>query len=346
MNGALDGGTTLVVALVSLVLSAFFSGTETGLMSVNRARLRGRDLERRPAARLLERLLGRIEDPILTCLIGTNLANVLGSAVVAAALSARFGARGEWLAVAVVSTVVILFGEILPKVLFREYPERLTVAAVPPLRGAMVLFAPLRWVLRGYTDLWRRALPAGPGGETLDRRSLAALLMTNTIPAVDDRRFAEILDRYLRLAMTPVARLARPVRTLETVGPEATVGECLRTAARSGFSRLPVTSEDGRRLTGYVLVRDLLFLPRAEHEAPVPPRLRRSILLVDGRMDAYELFEEMRAQARQLAVVADADGNPLGLVTLEDLIETVVGSIDDEFDLAADPAAAADGGLR
>lgn len=345
MNGGLDLTTTLVIAGLALVMSAFFSGCETGLMSVNRARLRGRGQGRGRRGRRLEAMLGRIEDPVMTCLIGTNLANVLGSAVVTAALVARYGEHGELLAVAVVATVVILFGEILPKVLYREFPERLTLASVPGIGLAMVLMAPVRWVLRGYSDLWRRLLPATLGGDTLDRRGLAALLMTNTVPRADDRRFADTLDRYLHLAMTPLTRIARPVADLQTVGPEATVGDCLRAAARSGFSRLPVTSEDGRLLQAYVLVRDLLFLPRQEHDQPVPPRLRRSLLLVDGRMDAYELFEEMRGQGRQLAVVADDNGNPEGLVTLEDLIETVVGSIDDEFDLAAVPAGAADEGM-
>lgn len=343
MSAAPDWTTTGLVFLGSLLLSAFFSGSETGLMSVNRARLRQRRGAGDGRARHLESLLGRIEDPILTCLIGTNVTNVLGSAVVTAAFTARWEHRGELLAVLVVSVLTILFAEILPKVLYREFPERMTLASTPGIRVAMVLAAPLRWVLRGYSALWRRVLPAA-AVETLDRRSLAALLMTNTLPAADDRRFAETLDRYLRLAMTSLVRIARPVSVLETVGPDATVADCLATAARSGFSRLPVTSEDGRRLQGYVLVRDLLFLPREEHDRPVPAHVWRSILLVDGRMDAYELFEEMRAQGRQLAVVADADGNPQGLVTLEDLIETVVGSIDDEFDLAAAPAAAADGG--
>jgi putative hemolysin len=343
MTVAPDWGTTALVFVGALLMSAFFSGCETGLMSVNRARLRGRSDGSSPRARRLEDLLWDIEEAVMTCLIGTNLANVLGSAVVTAALTARFGERGELLAVVVVSTVVILLGEIVPKVLFREFPERLTMAATGGIRVAMTLAAPVRLVLRGYSALWRRILPAS-AAETLDRRSLAALLMTGVVPSEDDRRFAETLDRYLHLAMTPLVQLARPVARLETVGPDATVGECLRAAARSGFSRLPITSEDGTKLQGYVLVRDLLFLSREEHDQPVPPRLRRSMLLVDGRMDAYELFEEMRAQGRQLAVIADADGNPQGLVTLEDLIETVVGSIDDEFDLATAVAGAAERG--
>jgi len=334
MNGdGLSGTATVVTALVALVFSAFFSGSETGYMSVSRARLRRSGRASTPRGRRLEEQLGRIEDPILTCLIGTNLANVLGSAVVTAALTARYGQNGEWLALLLVSATVIIFGEILPKVLYREEPERLTLASVPLVTAFMTISGPVRVVLRGYTTMLRRLLPAGGAdGGLLDRRNLAALLLTNSMPTTGDRRFAETLDRYLRLAGMPLERISRPLAAIVTVGPEATVSECLAVAARSGHSRLPVTSEDGRTLQGYLSVRDLMFLPAEDQEMRVPRRLWRSFLLVDGRMSAYEVFEELRSRARQMAVVTDADGNPRGLITLEDLIETVVGSIDDEFD--------------
>ncbi len=127
--------------------------------------------------------------------------------------------------------------------------------------------------------------------------------------------------------MQPLAKVVRVV-------PETTVAECLRVAAQSGFSRLPITREDGHQLQAYILVRDLIFLPREEHDHLVPRKLWHTFLLVDERMSPYELFEELRSQGRQVAVVVDALGNPLGLVTLEDLIEMVVGSVRDEFDQA------------
>ena len=79
-------------------------------------------------------------------------------------------------------------------------------------------------------------------------------------------------------------------------------------------------------------MRDLLFLPLADHEIVLPRKFIRRFLLVDERMSPYELFEELRSQGRQLSVVVDGIGNPLGMITLEDLIETVIGSIRDEFD--------------
>ena len=323
----------LMISLVSLVMTAFFSGAETGFMSVSRVRLRRLPEPDSPPVRRLQAKLRNIEDPIMTCLIGTNLFNVMFTAVLTAALTGRFGERGEGLSLLVSSFVIILFGEILPKVLYREFPERLTVASIGPVSAAMIVLTPVRWVLRGYTGLWRRLLPEDNSpGQNLDRRSLAALLMTNSAPNPDDRRFAETLDRFLELAAQPLAGIMRPLDEVVHVGPDTTVGECLQVAARSGFSRLPISREDGRELQGFVMVRDLIFLPREDRDRIIPRKLWRTFLLVDERMSPYELFEEMRSQVRQVGVVVDAAGNPLGLITLEDLIETVMGSIRDEFD--------------
>jgi len=321
---------TIAVFLVALACSAFFSGTETGYMTVSRARLRRSGQLTTPRGRRLEGHLQNIEEPILTCLIGTNLFNVLGSAVVTLAFTARYGERGEWYALASVSTLVIVFGEILPKVFYREYPERLVLGSVPLVSVIMFLVAPVRWLLRGYAALWRMVLPRRDETAELDRRSLAALLLTNSVPASDDRRFAAVLRRYLKLAARAVAGYARPLEELVTVEPGCTVGDGLRKAGRSGYSRLPV-SRDGD-LVAYVRVRDLLFLEREMHDQVIPRRLWRSLLVVDGRMSPYEVFEELRGQDRQLAVIAGPHGNPTGMITLEDLIEAVVGSIADEFD--------------
>jgi putative hemolysin len=321
------------LGVFSLLMSAFFSGSETGYMSVSRVRLRNLEAGGNPLAGRLGRQLRRIDDPILTCLIGTNLFNVFFTALVTTEFAQRFGAKGDWLAVGFVSVLVILFGEILPKVLYREFPEKMTLASAPIITLAMGLLAPVRWLLRLYTNLWRRILPKGDSDqEGLDRRGLAALLLTNVVPSEDDQRFADALDRFLELAGHPLTGSMKPLDSLRSVGPEVTVAECLAAAAESGFSRLPVTREDGRDLQGYVLVRDLMFLARDRHDEILPRKFIRTFLLVDERMSPYELFEELRSQDRQLALVVDAIGNPLGMITLEDLIETVIGSIEDEFD--------------
>ncbi len=332
---SMDWPAVVLVVVLSLIMSAFFSGTETGYMSVNRVRLRSSGQGGTKRGQLLQDQLKQIEDPILTCLVGTNLFNVITSAVVTVALTERFGTQGQWMAVAIVSLLVIVFGEILPKVVYREFPEVMTMASVPGIRVAMVLLTPVRFILGSYSNVWQRLVPTN-GSEAdvgLDRRNLAALLLSHSVPTPGDQRFAETLDRFMVVAGLTLGPIMRPLNQLMTVGEEVTVATCLDLAANSGFSRLPITGEDSRDLQGYVLIRDLLFLSRDDHERPVPRKLWRSFLLVDVRMSPFELFEELRYQAQQVAVVVDPGGSPLGMITLEDLIESVIGSVNDEFDM-------------
>jgi CBS domain containing-hemolysin-like protein len=332
----------ILVTAVCVLGSGFFSGCETGFMSTSRARLHHRQRSR-PEARAgkLRHLLDRIEDPVLTCLIGTNLFVVLTSAVMTTALTARFGARGELLATFIVSVNLILFGEILPKVLYREFPERLTLASIPVIQTFMVILAPIRWLLRFYSDLWRRLLPEPfeEAGSRLDRQGMATLLLAHSLPGDQDRPFRRSLRRFLVVAKSDLRQIMRPFDQVITVPSSAKVGQCLEVAAQAGLSRLPVVGQEGDHVTGWVLVRDLLFLPSSLRlTEAIPARLLRSAVLVDADMSPYELFEEFHSQNQQLAVVVDRNGKFQGIVTLEDLIERVVGPVWEEFETSPEVA--------
>jgi CBS domain containing-hemolysin-like protein len=333
---ALSWDIVIAVVGICLVGSGFFSGCETGLMSVSRVRLvhatRGRA---DPRLHKLIQLLQNLEDPLLTCLIGTNLCNVLAIAVLTLALTTRLGQQGEWLAMLIMSLVIIIFGEILPKVLFREYPERLSLAVVGVIRGAMLILAPVRWVLRAYSNLWRRLLPSSSHDAIshLDRRTVSALLLSHSRPGSQDLQFRQSLRRFLELAHLDLGPIMRPIAEVVSITSTASIADCLDLAMQSGFSRLPVKAVETDEVTGWILVRDLLLVaPDAQRDSQVPPSLIRTPLLVDGTMSPHELFEELHAQGEQLAVVVDRQGQAEGMITLEDLIETVVGSIQDEFD--------------
>jgi CBS domain containing-hemolysin-like protein len=259
--------------------------------------------------------------------VGTNLSNVAASAVATALLSALLGPRGEWLAVGVASVTLVIFGEILPKILYREYPERLTMASLPALRAFGLAIWPVRWLLGVYARLLQRLQRSAEDEVSdLDRNALARLL-ASTATDERDRRFRRTMERFLQLSHRRVAEFMRPVAELVTVEPEVALPEALATAASSGFSRLPVRGTGGD-LLGYLLVRDLLLADPATR----PVSLMRPLLLVDAALSPYELFEELHARDAQLATVVDTGGRSLGIITLEDLIEKVTGAIADEFD--------------
>lgn len=328
----------LLVLLLALLGSAFFSGCETGLLSLSRMRLeaRARAGDRRVAR--LEGLRANLDDAVLTCLLGTNLSNVAASAVTTALLSAWLGARGEGLAVLLASLVLVIFGEILPKILYRESPEQLTLASLGVLGGFRWATWPVRWGLNGYAALVSRAMgDQQTGVAELDRRGLANWLSRTTAER-GEARFHRVMVRFLQLSNHRIDRLMRPLPEVICVPAGVTLAEALQVAARSGHSRLPVQGTHGD-LDGYLLVRDLLLAEgQARRQDPVPPKLMRSLLLVDGALSPYELFEELHARGAQLAAVVDGVGHALGIITLEDLIEKVTGAIADEFDPPEDRA--------
>jgi CBS domain containing-hemolysin-like protein len=321
-----------LVLILAILGSAFFSGAETGMMSVSRARLarRAREGDRRVVR--LERLRERLDDAILTCLVGTNLSNVLASAVTAALLTALLGPSGEGLAVLAASLVLVVLGEILPKILYREYPEQLSLVSLPLLEGFRWLISPLRWLLGAYAALLARlGRSAADDSARLDRLALASWL-SGTAEASGEGRFRRTMVRFLQLSKRRVSDLMRPLTDVVTVPSTVSLAGALDEAARSGHSRLPVRGTDAE-LDGYLLFRDLL-LAEGDHDPAtrVPADLVRPLLLVDADLSPYELFEELHARGAQLAAVVDRAGRSLGIITLEDLIEKVTGAIADEFD--------------
>jgi len=323
---------TALVLVLSLVGSAFFSGCETGLMSASRVRLRRLAAGGDQRVARLQGWRDRLDDAILTCLIGTNLCNVLASAVTTAVFLALLGPRGEIVAIVVASLVLVIFGEILPKILYREYPERLTLVSLPALTVFRLVFSPVRWPLGAYARLLQRLQgPVSAAAAGLDRGTVASMLAA-AAPRTSDRRFEVTMERFLQLSHWRVSQLMRPLAGVVTVPEAVTFREALTTAAGSGFSRLPVHGTTGD-LEGYLLVRDLLLAEgNVAADQPVPPSLIRPLLLVDAGLSPYELFEDLHARSAQLAAVVDRSGRALGIITLEDLIEKVTGAIADEFD--------------
>jgi len=323
---------TALALAVALVGSAFFSGCETGMMSVSRVRLQRLAAAGNRRVASLRRLRAHPDDVILTCLVGNNLCNVLASAVTTALFTAWLGQSGQGLAVVVTSVVLVVCGEIVPKIVAREYPERVTLAMLPAFRLFRWAISPVRWPLGGYAHLLQK-LQGSPRdtGPTLDLGTLASLFAA-AAPTDRDRRFQQTMERFLALSNRRVVDLMQPLDVMVAVAEGVTLRAALATAAESGYSRLPVRGTGGG-FTGYLLVRDLLL---AESEAaldrPVASAVVRPLLFVDAAMSPYELFEELHARSAQIAGVVDRAGRPLGLVTLEDLIEKVTGAIADEFD--------------
>lgn len=322
----------IVITVCCLFGSAFCSGTETGLMSVSRIRIYLREKQSSSSKLIkLKKYIEKIEAPILACLIGTNLFNVIATSVVTAYLISVYKEKGELYATIIMAVVIIVFGEIIPKVLYREYPESMTLNSVVPLRLFMWIVLPVSFILRLYSKLLTLILPGSSDEieEEMSRESVGHVVASYN-PGLLDKQFKLLADRCLDLNEIEIISLIQKIDSVVLLNKNMTIAQCKAIAADSGFSRLPLT-DSGGHISGWVLARDLLFLTE-DYDSKVPEKIIRKVVIVDGMMSPWELFEELRWHQQQIAFVVDGNRELKGVVTLEDLLEVVVGKIDDEFD--------------
>ncbi len=331
-------GVALIVFFV--LLEAFFSGSEIAMVNANRIALQTRaEAGNAGAARAIDLL--REEETLLgTCLIGTNLSTVSTSSV-AALLLLQHGIQGLAV-IGIVTPIVLIFAEALPKTIMQFHADRVAVAVSGPLRAAQLLFTPFLWVVRGWARLISQ-LTGAPPTSGMTRRELLELLEADETESLDPEE-RRLIRGVLSLTELTVAECMTPLIRVTAVNETATVGVAAEIASRTQHSRLPVYARRIDNITGLIHQADLLFLPE---DAEVLAAHVRPVRFVPEMKRADEMFREMREGGEHFAVVVDEYGGCVGIVTLEDLLEELVGDIHDERDVVRpELEASADGTWR
>jgi putative hemolysin len=319
-------GVPLLVACVAS--QSMFSGSEMALVSANRARLEAAaDDGSRGAQRALD-LLAREDQLLATCLIGTNL-SVISGGTIAALIVLGLGLP-DWAAVAFFLPFALVLGEALPKTVYRHHADMLAPVLAWPLGSAQILFAPALWVVSGWTG----ALKAVAGGdERAPRRADLVELLDEKSEGLDpeDR---QLIQRLFAMNETVVEDCMTPLVDIAALNETATRAEAAAEMLRCGHSRVPVFRDRVDNVVGVITHERLLFADsnsEALTELLVPTRF------VPESKAVVDLLREMRQRAENLVIVVDEYGGSVGLVTVEDLLEEVIGEIQDERD-KAEPA--------
>jgi putative hemolysin len=322
-------GLSWAIMLVSVLVNGFFAGSETAYTTASRVRVRHKATTNQRGGRLAVRLLRSREGVIITALIGNNLAVVIGSAVATAAFIAHFGTRGEAFAAITMAALNIVFGEILPKSFFRAHAEDACLWAAPFISISQRVLGPVRVLssLLARSILWLLRLNQNPGELTLTRERVLRAWKRSAAHDEIDEDERHFLSRTVASSRMPLLSLCKPLESLSSLRESARVEDALDLVRRQGHSRLPVQDEQGQVL-GIVLFRDLLHRPR--HDPIID--LLREVLRLDGRLGLDEGIMAFTSSRASLGVVMGEDGRARGIVTLEDLLEPLVGDIVDEHD--------------
>jgi len=330
---------TLGAIIVLLVLSFLFSGTETGVTAASRARLHSLAASGDTRATQVERLLERKDRLIGAILIGNNLVNILASALATSVLLALFGQSGVFYATVAMTALIVVFSEILPKSWALSRPERFALFVAPFGRAALLVFGPLsaavNALVRGLLSLFGVNLAHSESllsaHEEL-RGAVAVLHREGAVVKQDRDRMGGLLD-LVELEVSDIMVHRTNMRSINAdEPPEAIVREILL----SPHTRMPLWKGTTENIVGVLHSKDLL---RALNEVGNDPS-RIDIMKVASKPwfvpDTTSLQDQLNAFLRRkahFAIVVDEYGEVEGLVTLEDIIEEIVGEIADEHDV-------------
>jgi len=315
--------TGIALIAVFVLFQGFFSGSEMALVSANRARLQDQANQGSRGAALALSMLEREDQVLGTCLIGTNLSLISGATLASALVLA--GGGTELIATLLFAPFALLFGEAVPKTVYQSHSNFLAPVLAFPLRACQILFAPLLWVVGVWAALLRRVVgdAAAPS-----REELVMLLDADQGSDIDpDER--EIIMRMLEMSETAIEDAMTPLIEVRAIARDATVAEAAALVLKYGHSRLLVYDERVDNITGLVTHHELLF--DAKSDDIIADHVQ-SVRFVPESKRADDLLEEMRSTHEELVVLVNEYGGVVGIVTLEDLLEEMVGEILDERD--------------
>ncbi|MDI6735615.1 MAG: hemolysin family protein [bacterium] len=322
---------SFLIIVICIGLAGFFSGCEMGFISINKIRLRHLVEKKYPRAVLAYELL-KDTPQVLACLIvGINLAIITASCVNTSL--AHFNRMNIFWAELILTFILLLFGEIIPKTLFRHHPTKLILSLIYPLRLGFVVLSPVVNLITKVTN------PIIDYGQTKEVKSsfvtkeeLRLLISAGEEAGSVDEEEEEMLEGVLNLSTTRVKEVMTPRTDMICLEVEANISDLLSAFEEHPHSRIPVYDETIDNIVGIIYIKDILNFWEQGFDRTSVMELIRFPYFVPTSKRVDVLLTEFQNKHLQIAIVVDEYGGVAGLVTLEDLLEEIVGEIRDEYE--------------
>jgi CBS domain containing-hemolysin-like protein len=335
----------LVAVAVFIALSAFLALAETGLTRTSRVKAVALEEQGRRGAPALLRLMEHPERTLNPVLFLLLLCNTVAATLVGVVAAHAFGPLGVAIATAFEVIVIFVVAEAMPKTWAVQHSERAALIAAPVV-SALVRFPPLRWISGGLIAVSNFILP-GKGikqGPYVSEQELLAMADAAAQEDVIERDERTLIHSIIDFGDTVVREVMVPRPDMVAVESTAKIADVIEIAIAAGFSRIPVYGQGIDDILGVIFVKDLVKAEREGRTDDPVSTIMRDASFVPETKRVSELMREMQARKSHLAIVVDEYGGTAGLVTLEDVIEELVGEIEDEYDVAESPVERLPGG--
>ena len=322
----------IVILAILLLLSAFFSSAETSLTTANRIRMRSLAEDGNKRA---ERVLAITDDSgkmLSAILIGNNIVNLSASSLATSLAIDLWGSVGAGIATGILTLLILIFGEISPKTIASVNPDRLALAYCDVIYALMKVLTPVIFILNKLSTAFLRFLRIDPDSKnrSMTEEELRTIVDVGKESGVIESEEHEMINNLFDFGNAQAKEVMVPRIDMTFVNIDSTYDELINIFKQDKFTRLPVYKDTTDNVVGIINMKDLL-LYKGNDDFSIRDIMREPYFTYEHKNTA-ELFMEMRKSSISLAIVLDEYGATAGLITLEDLLEEIVGEIRDEYD--------------
>lgn len=322
-----------LVLIVLIFLSGFFSASETALLSLSKIRLKHMVKENIKHAKNIERLLENPNKLLGTILIGNNVVNI-GSSAIATALAIKlFPNGGVGISTVVMTIVILIFGEVTPKNLAIQNSERMSIAVSPVISILVRIFSPLVFVLTKITNVFLRLLGVKDEAKKpfITEEELKTLVDVSSKEGILENEEKEMIYNIFEFGDLRVADVMIQRMDIKAVSVDDSYEEVLETFKKEKFSRLLVYEDTIDNIVGVLYAKDIFFADKEKEEFNIKDYIRPPVNTFEF-IKISDFFKQMQVNRVHMATVLDEYGGVAGIITMEDIVESIFGEINDEFD--------------
>ncbi len=331
-----DSSMQMIAIVILILLSAFFSSAETALTTVNKHRLRALAEEGNKNAEKVLKLIANPSKMLSAILIGNNIVNISASALVTTVTTNVFGSRYVGFSAGVLTLVVLLFGEITPKSLATLYSERISLIYIHVIVPLTVILTPVIWVVDKLSNgiFFVLRVDRDKAKNLMTEGELRTIVDVSVEDGVLEKEEKSMINNVVDFGDSKAKDVMVPRADMALVSADVTYDELFEAFEEDHYSRLPVYDDNKDTVIGIVYLKDLFFYQHQKKNGAFRARdIMREPFFVYEYQKTSSIMSEMRNRFVSLAIVLDEYATAVGLITIEDLIEEIVGEIRDEFDM-------------
>ena len=323
----------LIVLILLLILSGFFSSAETAFTSLNRLKIKSLADEGSKRAVLVLSLIDQNAKFLSTILIGNNIVNIVASALTTTFAMDYFGSTAIGIATGILTLLVLIFGEITPKTMASIHAEKMAFLYAPVVKVLVILFTPLTFLVSGLAKgvMFILRIDTNKSGQHMTENELLTIVEASAEEGVIEKDEHEMINNVVDFGDTKAKDVMVPAINMTCVEDTVSYDDLIDIFRKDQYSRMPVYHESHDNIVGIIWAKDLLVKYDASKEFKVTNYMREPFFTFESKKTS-ELMSELKDKYKSMAIVLDEYGITAGLLTIEDLLEEIVGEIRDETD--------------